>query len=323
MSVVEISLSEQQVVNNKCFPIVYQWDGAIEKKKLASWVRQQSSWIREQLMTYGAMLIRGLPLDTPNDFEDFVDGAGFPRMPYIGGAAVRSPVTQGRVLTSNESPSSEAIPFHHEMAQVPTPPAYIFFYCDLPPESGGETSVLHSNRVYQLFVESNSEFAAKIEEMGVRYIRIMPAVDDSSSAIGRSWRSTFDCETPEQAELKMTALGTTWHWLENGDLYTETATVPAIRMDPRTGQKTFFNSMVAAYTGWQDTRNEATQSVCCGDGSPVNGEALLRLSKAMDYESVNIQWKRGDILLIDNGLVLHSRRPYKGARRILATLSPS
>ena len=34
-----------------------------------------------------------------------------------GGAAVRTQITEN-VFTANESPSSEKIPFHHEMSQV-------------------------------------------------------------------------------------------------------------------------------------------------------------------------------------------------------------
>ena len=33
-------------------------------------------------------------------------------------------------------------------------------------------------------------------------------------------------------------------------------------------------------------------------------------------------WKKGDVLLIDNRLVLHARRSFSGPRRILASISP-
>lgn len=62
-------------------------------------------------------------------------------MDYIGGAAVRTQITS-RVFTANESPASEKIPFHHEMAQVPLPPTHLFFYCEIPPAIGGEVIIL-------------------------------------------------------------------------------------------------------------------------------------------------------------------------------------
>ena len=87
-------------------------------------------------------------------------------------------------------------------------------------------------------------------------------------------------------------------------------------------QKTFFNSVVAAYTGWVDSRNDPTKAVVCGDGTAVNGPVLLQTKEAMEEDCVAISWKKGDVLLIDNQLVLHARRPFFGKRRILASISP-
>jgi alpha-ketoglutarate-dependent taurine dioxygenase len=207
------------------------------------------------------------------------------------------------------------------MAQVPNPPAYVFFYCDIASETGGETAIVHSATVYDRFVSANPEFAQKVEELGVKYVRVMPDQDDRTSPIGRSWRSTFLTEDRAEAEAKMKAIGTTWRWQEDGTLYTQTAVVPAIRNEPRSGKKTFFNSMVAAYTGWVDSRNDPEKAVVCGDDSPVDGHALRETSVAMTEESVAFSWNEGDILLIDNSLVMHSRRPYTGQRRILASIA--
>ena len=48
------------------------------------------------------------------------------------------------VYTANEAPPDQLIPFHHELAQVSNPPQYLFFYCDLPSETGGETALIDS-----------------------------------------------------------------------------------------------------------------------------------------------------------------------------------
>lgn len=55
-------------------------------------------------------------MDTPEAFNSFVESFGFDNFPYVGGAAVRRQLAP-RVFTTNESPPSEKIPFHHEMAQ--------------------------------------------------------------------------------------------------------------------------------------------------------------------------------------------------------------
>jgi alpha-ketoglutarate-dependent taurine dioxygenase len=52
-------------------------------------------------------------------------------------------------VTNPFSPPDQPIPFHHELAQTPNPPRYIFFYCDVPSESGGHTPIIDSTAVYR------------------------------------------------------------------------------------------------------------------------------------------------------------------------------
>lgn len=101
-----------------------------------------------------------------------------------------------RVFTSNESPPTEKIPFHHELAQTPSPPTHLFFYCEQSPLEGGQTPILPSGEVYNELHKLHPNVIDRIEREGVRYVRYMSAEDDPSSAIGRGWKSTFQCETP-------------------------------------------------------------------------------------------------------------------------------
>lgn len=323
MKVQPISIDEQKSFGGIPFPLVLSPEpgGPQDLEAFVGWVSAHAAELKVKLQTHGAILFRNCPVDTAEAFEAVLEAGDFEPMPYVGGAAPRTQVTAKRILTANESPPSEPIPFHHEMAQVPRPPGYVFFFCDVAAERGGETAIVLSNRVYRRFVEIDPEFAAEVERQGVRYVRVMPDQDDASSPIGRSWRSTFLTDDRAEAEEKMREIGTSWTWLESGDLHTVTSVVPAIREDERTGQKTFFNSMVAAYTGWTDARNDPKRAVILADGSPVSGEALERTARAMTEESVAFPWQEGDLLFVDNRLVLHSRRPYEGPRRILASIA--
>ena len=207
------------------------------------------------------------------------------------------------------------------MAQVPNPPSYIFFYCDIPAKSGGATGILHSNEIYNKFNEISPSEATEIEEKGVKYIRVMPDQDDHASPIGRSWRSTFLTDNKEEAESKMKEMGMEWEWLDNGTLKTTTATLPAIRQDKGTGLKTFYNSIVAAYMGWEDSRNNRKEAVMMSDGKLMSENLMETTAKAMDENKVKFPWQKGDMLWINNNLVLHSRYPYVGDRKILASIA--
>jgi hypothetical protein len=151
-------------------------------------------------------------------------------------------------------------------------------------------------------------------------VRVMPEEDDPRSAIGRGWRSTFQVQTRAEAEQVMLKMGTQWEWLDGGDLKTLTAVVPAIRMDTRTGEKQFFNSMVAAYKGWVDVRNDPKRAVRLGNDEPIDASALEALDGFMRERCVAIPWEQNDVLMLDNGLTMHARNPFRPPRRILASI---
>lgn len=96
--------------------------------------------------------------------------------------------------------------------------------------------------------------------------------------------------------------------------------IPAVKFDQTRGRKIWFNSMVAAYTGWKDARNDPVKAVTFGDGTPLPAEIIDDCLKILEGESVAIPWEQGDILLLDNLAVLHSRRSFEPPRRILASL---
>jgi D-xylose reductase len=290
---------------------------------LVAYVRANRGALLQQALSHGAVLLRGWTATTPEDFADVAEALDLDVFPYVGGAAPRTLVVRDVVFTTNESPPSEPIPFHHEMAQCPSPPQYVLFYCQVPAATGGETPLILSNPVAEYMKLKHPAFTAKVLEHGVQYCRVMPCEDDHSSAIGRSWKATFQCEDKAGAEAAMQKIGTTWTWLPNDDVATVTAVVPALRPDPRTGADMFINAMVAAYTGWVDSRNDPVQAVQFGNGeklTPAEGAVLVDIEAFMMRTRVVIPWQQGDVILIDNGVCMHSRNTFERPRRILAAL---
>lgn len=108
--------------------------------------------------------------------------------------------------------------------------------------------------------------------------------------------------------------------MENNVVKTVMGPIPAIKYDERRKRKIWFNSMVAAYTGWKDARNVPEKAVTLGDGKPLPADAIHDCSRIFDEESVAFPWQKGDVLLLDNLAVLHSRRSFTPPRRVLASL---
>ena len=83
-------------------------------------------------------------------------------------------------------------------------------------------------------------------------------------------------------------------------------------------KRLFFNSVVAAYTGWNDGRNVGSKAVMLGDGSFVGDEEMADAQVIMADIEVAFPWQQGDVLLLDNRTVLHSRHQFCQWRGISA-----
>ena len=119
--------------------------------------------------------------------------------------------------------------------------------------------------------------------------------------------------------LRAAKLGMKLEWTEDG-VKTIMGPIPAGKWDESRGRKIWFNSMVAAYTGWKDARNDPVRAVTFGDGAPLPADVIAGCGEILEEECVAVPWRQGDILLIDNWAVLHSRRSFEPPRRILASL---
>jgi hypothetical protein len=205
------------------------------------------------------------------------------------------------------------------MALVSRPPSRIAFFCDTPSAAGGETSILSSAALVHAVRERQPAFCERLKAEGLVYLRTLSEQDDPSSAQGRGWRSTYAPDgSRESAEAAMRATGVaSWEWLADGGLRTKTAVLPAFGRFA--GQELFHNALAAVYLGWTDVRNAGPECVRFGE----TGDALPRaeveaVAAAMAGLAVNIPWQRGDVMLLDNRLAMHARRPFAPPRRVLA-----
>lgn len=174
--------------------------------------------------------------------------------------------------------------------------------------------------VYNYLNEKYPDFIAKIEELGVHYIKFAPEEDDPSSALGRSWKSSFQAKTREECEAKMAEQGTIAEWQDNGDCKIITKVLPAVRVSSN-GNKTFFNQIIAAYTGWIDKRNDPKKAVVFGDFTPLPDEVLQDLSEYMAKNACIYRWTSGKFVILDNTVAYHSRQPFKGRRVVYAAIA--
>jgi len=309
----------QHEYGGKPFPLALEVPVA-SLGEACEWAGKHAAELNAQAAAHGAVLVRGLPLAKPEDFDAVVGAFGYPNFSYDESLsnAYRINFTP-RVFSANEAPPDITIFLHHEMAQTPIYPSKLFFFCQTAADEGGATPVCRSDILWERLREQRSGFAAACRAKGLKYSNVMPAEVDKESGMGRSWRSTFSADSREAAERRLVKLGYSWNWQANGDLRATTPVLPAVR-DLGDGRASFFNQLIAAYKGWKDTRNDPAKAVTFGDGTPIDPAAVAAASTLADEVTFDIPWQPGDLALVDNYTAMHGRRTFKGTRRVLASL---
>ncbi|KAI3521497.1 hypothetical protein L1887_10967 [Cichorium endivia] len=315
----EVELPEQKSYGDGVlFPAVLTPASNTNFTDFENAIRAHKRWLESLLLKSGVILFRGFPVASPSQFNDLVEAFGFPEAFYVGGRATRTKVV-GRIYTANESPPDKQIPFHHEMAYVPDFPTKLFFFCDEEPGSGGETPIVLSHVIYEKMKERHPKFVAQLEEHGLTSTKIMNDEDHPSSINGRGWKSAYMTNHKNVAEERAAKMGSKLEWMENA-VKCKTGPVTAIRFEKESQRKTWFNNLAIGYDA-NGKIHDGETFVELGNGEPVSDPAMEDCLRIMEEECVAIPWKKGDVMLVNNLMVLHSRRPLlKAPRRILASL---
>jgi len=194
------------------------------------------------------------------------------------------------------------------------------FYCLQPAEKGGASPLCRSDVLYNLLEKQCPQFIADCEHKGLQYSNVMPGADDAASGIGRSWQSTLGVQTKEAAEQRLRDLNYSWEWVDQDCLRATTPPLPAV-MEVSPGRKTFFNQLIAAFSGWKDSRNNPAEAVRHGDGSALDAEAVAQSIQLAEEIAFDCQWQAGDAVVVDNTIAMHARRPFEGTRKVFASLA--
>jgi hypothetical protein len=83
-----------------------------------------------------------------------------------------------------------------------------------------------------------------------------------------------------------------WEWHENRNCKVISAVIPAVRVSSN-GNKTFFNQIIAAYTGWVDKRNEYGKAVVFGDDTSLDKDVVEQLAAFMHANECAYKWTPG------------------------------
>ena len=292
-------------------------------KSTQDWLKENKIFIELKLEEHGAIIFKDLPVKTAEDFDQFVSTFNYDTFTYEESLsnAVRINKTD-KVFTANEAPREVEIFLHHEMAQTPTYPKNIFFFCKSASEAGGETPLCRSDHLYEALLRADKTLVESFEKFGVIYNSIMSSGDELISGQGRSWQKTLGVSSKNDAEEKLSKLGYSWNWIEDDNLSVTTKTLQATK-ELGNGQKSFFNQVIAASLGWKKNSENQIAPVRFGNGEEIKESYIELISELAQSLTLLRSWQDHDILLIDNYRVMHGRKSFAGNknREVLVSLT--
>lgn len=288
----------------------------MENLNLISWATGHRSAIDKHLESCGGILFRGWKLSSPNDFEELMQSAFGSLLEYKNRSTPRTRIV-GRVYSSTEYPAGQSIPFHNENSYAAQCPLRIGFFCLQPSESGGETPIADSRAVYSRIAP---EIRDRFSQVGVLYVR------NYGYGMDLSWQDVFQTQSRTEVEDYCNQWGIQFEWRED-DALTTRQRLPAVSKHPKTGEPVWFNQAHLFHISSLPAeicatlrdlpREQLPRNAYYGDGTEMEAPVLAAIREAYQAESVSFPWQQGDVLLLDNVLVAHSRSPYVGSRKIL------
>jgi amino acid adenylation domain-containing protein/non-ribosomal peptide synthase protein (TIGR01720 family) len=288
---------------------------------LGAWAARNRRFLEYHLVRHGGLLFRGFGLGTVDEFQQTVRTMSDGLLDYTFRSTPRQQVS-GKVYSSTEFPAELPIPLHNEMSYTRSWPLKIWFFCARAPESGGETPIADSRRVFaRLDPRLREEFARK----RVMYVR------NYGSGMDLPWQEVFQTDDRDQVEAYCREHGIEHEWLGPDHLRTRQV-CQAVASHPATGEMLWFNQAHLFHISNTDPQmremlirelgeDGLPRNSCFGDGSRIDDAVVTEVAEAYRRESVLFPWEEGDLLMLDNMMVAHGRTPFTGARKIVVAMA--
>ncbi|MEV4638754.1 TauD/TfdA family dioxygenase [Actinoplanes sp. NPDC049548] len=282
---------------------------------LAGWGAEHRSWLADGLARYGAVLVRGLDLPDAAALEQVARAVAGPPMAEREGFARRHPLG-GAVLSSLDWPPDQPMCMHHEMSATRCYPRLLAVACFAAPEEGGVTGVADGQAV----------LAALPQDLRQRFAGSGWILDRCfHRLVGLPWEQAFG--TADRAETERYAEANDIELTWDGDLLRTRQRRAAVVRHPATGAEVWFNQ-VAFLNEWSMDRNVREYLVMqfgpaglpfntrYGDGGAIGADEIDAINDTYERHTLREPWRKGDLMLIDNIRMAHSREPYRGRREI-------
>ncbi|MET9919977.1 TauD/TfdA family dioxygenase [Streptomyces sp. NPDC006435] len=305
-------------------PVLHEVSGVRDRPSLRSWLTEHRTAVRETLLVHGHLLLRGLPIEEQADFALARDVLTERRAAHAREETTpRSDLGDG-IFSATDLPRQHTIGLHQEDSYSLLAPGLLLFACLVPADTGGATTL---GDVRTVLDAVPAELMDRLRGQGWQITRTF------SEHVGIGWQQAFGTTDRESVERFCAENLIGCEWLADGRLRT-TGLRSATLHHPVTGAECWFNHIAVfnEHTYEPELRevlldaggaDALPQNTFHGDGTPFDPEEIALLNRAFDAALIRVDWRPGDLLLVDNLLNAHGREPFGGHRRVLVALGDS
>jgi alpha-ketoglutarate-dependent taurine dioxygenase len=316
---------------------------------LKALLNESSDWFNKQLDTYGAILFRGFEVEDAEQFQKVLELLNVELEPvYHFGSAHRVRMTD-KVFTSSEAPPDTIIAPHNELNMVPRRPSVLAFFCQVQPDLYGETPIINTEKLFHSLPPSLQHKISNFPQRFVRYVpnHLLEIVfeelsKDEITKLLQEQRFDFTWEEDGSINFECSHIPLFSHPRTNRlcfclsivDCLVSREWYRNLEQRYSFGQRLYYNWLPAKL--YKRIQQGLTTAATVVDGSQKRTSTLntyflnehnqyttmttaeaKELGKAEWKNAVIFQWKQGDILIMDNLQVAHSRLNTKPPRKIL------
>ncbi|RKT17067.1 alpha-ketoglutarate-dependent taurine dioxygenase [Streptomyces sp. 1114.5] len=270
---------------------------------------------------HGAVLLRGLSLPDAAAVQEAVRALTDEQMDEREPFAPRTAHLPG-LYSSTEWPSDQPMCMHHELSYALRAPSRQVFGCLTAPAAGGAVALADGAAVLR---DLPAELVERFERHGWELRRT------HGGPVGVTWQEAFATTDRAEVERYCEENGVEFAWDADGRLRTRRVR-PAVLRHPGTGERVWFNQIaflnewtmdpvVREYLLFECGPDGLPFNTRCGDGTPLDRATVDLINEVYEAHTVREPWQDGDLLVVDNLRMAHSRDPYQGERRIAVALA--
>jgi len=281
-------------------PLTERWGDVVEAEGARGLESLDGGEVIARFTERGAILFRGFA-PSSEAFAAFADRFSARTLPALHAGLNRDRVA-GDDRTMTVDLGSGAVGFHSEMGYSPASPDLLWFHCLAPAATGGETVLADG---VSMLARMDPALAAQFRARRIKYVFRGAGAELWNLYLGEA------VDRAHAAERLARVPGLAAAPRADGTFDLEYVTA-AIRRTRFGAAEAFVNSIGIF----------ESSEVCFEDGAPIDRALRLELAALATDCSADVEWRAGDVLMIDNSRLMHGRLPFKDpARRIHVRMS--